>query len=83
MIVRVVVIQLSRFLGLSFTIISVVGTLRYGVPARNPVQGGTNVVKCAFCQCVPSPDAAPGNGDRAARRPYLNLIPFFKTLSYG
>jgi hypothetical protein len=83
MIVRVVFIQLSCILGIIVCNNSVVGTLRCGVPARNTVKGGMNVVKCAFYQCVPSPDAAPGNGDRAARRPYLNLIPFFKTLSYG
>ena len=40
-----------------------VGTPRCGVPAR---QGGTDVATLAF----PSPDAALGDGDSAARCPY-------------
>jgi hypothetical protein len=52
---------------------TLVGTSRCDVPARSEAQGGTNVVgRTIVClRSIPSPDAALGDGDGAARHPYL------------
>src|ERR1017187_8642712 len=46
-----------------------VGTPRRGVPVHSEAQDGTSVA-IAPRPCVPSPDAALGDGDSAARCPY-------------
>ena len=47
---------------------------RCGVPARSKAEGGTGVVKLTFRHLIPSPDAALGDGDSAARCPYHHCL---------
>ena len=54
---------------------ALVGTSRCDVSARQRSEGGTSVVwRMSFVRSVASPDAALGDADGAARRPYLGPV---------
>ena len=48
-----------------------------GVSDRSEAEIGTNALNYACCYSFPSPDAALGDGDRAARCPYLYRAALF------
>ena len=52
------------------TVSCLVGMARCAFPDRSGAQGGTNMESAHFLRSIPWPDAALGDADGAARRPY-------------